>query len=334
MRIAIIPQPGHIHADSSGYNKRMYYLARGLAERGHAVRLFAADPRSNVPGVDVVCIPMDERSMEARLYFISECISRSQDCDVINAQTDHLATPFDRFSAVPIVHTLITSSLPPNAQFLLRKHDGLRYSGVSHAVAKAFPFLPFQAVIHNGCDTGRFAFNAVPEEYFLTLSRIDSQKGVGRAVAAARAAGVKLVIAGKVLDNVYFHEQIEPHLGDDIEYLGELQPSQYQRKVELIQKAKAVFSLSEYDEGFSNTVLEALSCGTPVIASDQPSYREIIQDGVNGFVADDEESAAAACARIGEVSRERCRATVETEYTYDHMVEGYETLFTSVVSNK
>lgn len=334
MKIALIPQPGHIHENSNGYNKRIYHLAKLLAARGHAVRLFVSDSRSQVPGVEVVTLPYPAHGMELRLQFISRAIQASQDCDVINAQTDHLATIFDTFSRVPIVHTIITSGHMPNAKLLFDTYADLTYSAVSRSVRETFSSLPNVSVIHNGCDTERFALGEGFGDYVLSLSRIDEQKGVRHAVQAALSSGTKLVIAGKILDQAYFDAHVAPYLGSLVSYVGELGISQYGEKIALLQNARATLVLSEYDEGFSNTVLESLSCGTPVIASALPSYREIVVDGETGFIAASIDDLPALLSRVGEINRVGCREAVTKAYTYDHMVDGYEKLFTQIWKNK
>lgn len=334
MKISIIPQPGIIKFTSGGYNKRMYHLADELVKLGHKVKIFAL-PGSKIPGRLDASIDFGKKpytySLEKRLYFISEAIKRSQDCDIINCQTDHLAVIFDRFSKKPIVHTLITSNLPPTAADLLKFYKNLNYSTVSGAPKNKFKFLKFKAVVYNGCDIQSFKFNAESKDYFLCLSRISRDKGVHRAVWAARRLGIRLKIAGKKVDQEYFNQEIKPYLGKNVSYLGLIQPSKFEKKIKLIQNAKAIFSLSEQDEGFSNTILESLSSGTPVIAWNHFSYQEIIKSGRNGFIVKNKPSLPKAIKSIDNIKRENCRKIVEQKYTYSDMARGYEKLFKKIV---
>jgi len=334
MKIAIVPQPGIIKSTAGGYNKRMYHLVEGLERLGHKVKIFAL-PGSKTKGELDTSIYFGKKpyrySLETRQYFISEAIARSQDCDIINCQTDHLATVFDKFSKKPIVHTVITSTLPPTAVSLLKFYKKLNYSTVSGAPKKKFDFIKFKSVIYNGIDTENFSFKEKPRDYFLCLGRVAWDKGVHQAVRAARKTDIKLRIAGKKVDKPYFDKEIKPYLGKNIRYLGLIQPSKFQKKIKLIQNAKAVFMLSEVDEGFSNTVLEALACGTPVIASSRYSYREIINSGKNGFIVRNKPQLLAAIKSIDAIDRFQCRASVEKRYNYQQMALGYEKLFKKIL---
>jgi glycosyltransferase involved in cell wall biosynthesis len=334
MKIAIVPQPGVIKFTSSGYNKRMYHLVVELEKLGHQVKIFAL-PKSRTRGRLDASINFGRRpyvySWETRQHFISEAIKRSADCDIINCQTDHVAVMFDKFITKPILHTLITSNLPKNAQRLLSFYKKHNYSAVSGAPKKQFKFLKFKGVVYNGCDTKSFRFNPGPKDYFLSLSRIHPDKGIHRAVEAARQTRIKLYIAGKIDHQDYFEKKIKPHLGKKIKYLGFIQPSGFRGKIDLIQNAKCVFSLSEKDEGFSNTILESLSCGTPVIAWDHYSYREIIKNNKTGFIVKDMSTIKRAIKNIDKIDRAYCRQVIEKNYTYEHMARGYEELFKKII---
>ncbi len=336
MKISIVPQPGMIGPRYGGYNKRMYYLSRELSKLGHKVKIFALPPGSQTDGANLISdIPFGERPyiyrLETKQHFIAEAINRSQDADIINCQTDHLGLIFDRFSKVPIVHTLITSNLPDIAVHMLKLYKNLNYSAVSSAPKNKFNFLKFKGVVYNGCDVENFQFNEKPKDYFLVLSRLSKDKGIHRAALAAKKLNIKLNIAGKCMDENYCKNIIKPLLGDGIKYIGSFGPLRFEEKIKTIQNAKAVFSLSESDEGFSNTILESLSCGTPVIAWDQFSYREIIKSGKNGFIVKNKRELYHAIKHIDEIDRKKCRETVLKKYTYRHMAQGYEKLFKKIL---
>ena len=339
MKIAIITRPTMVGFNQGGFNKRMYHLANGLVERGHQVKLFAMKGSKTKATLmdNIKFSPPLPRAItwEERLYFISEAIKQSQDCDIINCQTDHMATFFDAHSKVPIIHTLITSSFYFSAVDLLKYYKNLDYSAVSKAAKSNYlGFLNFRGTVYNGCDVESFKFNDEPSDYFLSLSRIDRQKANHRAIDAAKKAGVKLKIAGKILDEDYFEKEIKPRLDKNITYLGEIKPEAFDEKVKLIQNAKATLVFSAHDEGFSNTILESLSCGTPVIAWNQTSYKEIIKNDYNGYIVDSLAEAKKAIKKIEAIKRKNCRETVLKKYTYDHMVEGYEKLFKKIIKEK
>lgn len=304
-----------------------------LERLGHQVKIFAL-PGSRTKGKLITNLNFGRRpyaySWETRINFISQAIKASQDCDIINCQTDHVATVFDRFSKTPILHTLITSNLLGASRRLLQLNSKLKYSAVSGAPKNRFKYIKFKGVVYNGCDTKSFKFNPKPKDFFLSMSRIHPDKGIHRAVQAARATGIKLKIAGRIDDEAYFNKSIKPYLGKNIKYIGFMKPSGFRGKIKMIQDAKCVFSLSKQDEGFSNTILESLSCGTPVIAWDQFSYREIIKNNKTGFIVDDARSIKRAIGHINEIDRAHCRKVVEENYTYEHMARGYDKLFKKI----
>lgn len=238
-----------------------------------------------------------------------------------------MALPYAVGSEAPVIHTLITSALPPDAVDLLRLYSGELFSAVSNEVAGKFSFLKFAGIVYNGCDTESFTFSQAPGDYFLSFGRIEPGKAVDKAVRAAAKAGIKLKIAGSISDQGYFEEKIKPYLGERIAYIGVFRPKDFGRKVELIQGARAVFCLTESGEGFSNTMMEALACGAPVIASPLPSFKAIIRDGSNGFIVQNEQEILESIGKIRQVERWQCRQTILDNYTTKHMVDGYFKLY-------
>lgn len=330
MKISLVPHPAKLSRYASGYNKRIYHLAEGLISQGHKVKVFTRS-ESDVPG-KVVPIKRKQPaaeplSLEEKKAFFREAIRQSRDADIINCQSDHMALPYTYGHPVPVIHTLITSALPDDAVGRLKQYRNGLFSAVSDEVADKFAFLNFVGVVYNGCDTGSFTFNEAPSDYFLTFCRIEPTKAVHKAVRCVYKAGLKMKIAGSIGDQEYFKQEIEPYLGGGIEYVGVYKPEDFVRKVKLIQEARAVFCLTESGEGFSNTLMEGLACGAPVIASSLPSFQKVIQNGCNGFITESEEEISQAISKVPNVDRWQCRQTILDNYTIEHMVDGYNKLF-------
>jgi len=330
MRISLIPHPAKLGPQTSGYNKRIYHLAAELAKRGHDIRVFTRS-ESEVAGKTVPFQRPDDSghafSWEEKMTFFAKAIKQSQDRDIINCQSDHMALPFAEFSAVPVIHTLITSALPEEAVKLLRVYRNRLFSAVSDEVKDKFCFLDFAAVVYNGIDSESFAFGPESGDYFLTLSRIEPGKAVHKAVQAFYGRRERLYLAGQIHDHAYYNSEIKPYLGKNIEYLGAYAPKDFQRKAELIRQARAVLCLTESGEGFSNVVMEALVSGTPVIASARPSFQKIIHNGQNGFIVRTRDDIIKAAAKAGTISRQNCRQTITESYTIGSMADQYEKLF-------
>lgn len=167
------------------------------------------------------------------------------------------------------------------------------------------------------------------------LGRIWRPKGVHTAIRVAKATGNKLVVAGNVVDHPdsrslpYWENEIRPQIdGRQIVYVGEVDDA---KKNEILSGAKALLFPIEWEEPFGLVMLEALACGTPVIAFRRGAVPEVITDGVDGFICDDFEGMVEAVKRVESIDRRACRRTVETRFTVDHMVDRYEALYRSML---
>jgi glycosyltransferase involved in cell wall biosynthesis len=201
---------------------------------------------------------------------------------------------------------------------------------VSHAQCRPAPHIPIARVIHHGIDAEEFPFGDGSGGFALFLGRMAEEKGPHRAIAVARKAGLPVVLAGKMREpweQEFFEAEVQPLLGEDATYLGEVP---HERKVELLARAKALLFPIRWNEPFGLVMLEALACGTPVLAFREGAAPEVVEHGTTGFLCDDEEDMAAALARVEELDRRACRAAVEGYFSTRRMVaehlEVYEEL--------
>lgn len=205
------------------------------------------------------------------------------------------------------------------------------HHAVSQASAATFPTRGALPPIHHGIDVESYPFGEQPEGYLLFLGRFSREKGAARAIAAARATGRKLILAGKVdtADAAHFLNDVEPGIdGEQIQYVGEADGT---AKRELLSKADALLFPIDWDEPFGLVMIEALSSGTPVIGLRRASVPEVIEDGRTGFVVDDVESMAAAIGRLGEIDRRVCRQRAEQRFNVGRMVDDYERHYETVL---
>jgi glycosyltransferase involved in cell wall biosynthesis len=166
----------------------------------------------------------------------------------------------------------------------------------------------------------------------LWIGRFDDTKGAHRAVAAAQSASVPLVVAGPVQpgQESYFEEEIEPHLNDDrMRYAGEVGGAE---KHELFANARALLMPIRWDEPFGMVMVEALACGTPVIAFPQGAATEIVQHEVKGYLVDDEQAMAAAIADLHKIDPAACRETVATRFSAETVANGYVEIYRRAAS--
>lgn len=178
----------------------------------------------------------------------------------------------------------------------------------------------FLSTIYNGLDLNEFPFNSAPGDYFLFMGSIGEHKSPHLAIEACEKAGAKLFLTGGKVREPYFANSIKPHLNENIQYLGEVSGTQ---RIKFFQKAKALLMPITWEEPFGLVVIEAMACGTPVIAFDRGAMREIITDGVDGFVVDDVDQMAVRIKEINGINRQKSRQKVEEKFTYEKMVDEY-----------
>jgi glycosyltransferase involved in cell wall biosynthesis len=191
------------------------------------------------------------------------------------------------------------------------------------------PGFDYIKTIHHGLDINQFDFQPEPDDYLLFFGRIHHDKGAREALEIARACGKKLILAGIIQDDAYYHQHIEPHLDDNnVVYTGSAGPIQ---RSQLLGKATALLHPINFNEPFGLSVIESMACGTPVIAFNKGSMPELIENGKNGFLVNTVKEARDAVARINDIERASCRRRVEQHFTADHMVEKYIQVYETVL---
>jgi glycosyltransferase involved in cell wall biosynthesis len=201
-------------------------------------------------------------------------------------------------------------------------------TAISHDQWRAFPDLKPAAVIHHGVDPERFTFQGEPEDYVCYLGRFIPEKGPLAAIAAARALGIRLVLAGQA--NPYFDRHVKPHIdGQSVTYAGYLHGAD---KVRLLGGARALVYPLQAPEPFGLVVPEAMMCGTPVVAMRLGAVGELVDEGTTGYLASSADEFAALIPRSFDLDRHRVRAVAETRFTSRRMAEEYARVFARVLS--
>lgn len=253
------------------------------------------------------------------------------DVDVVH---DHsLAGPLlARGRSLP---TVVTAHLPVTGE-TGRYYRGLNGSvnlvAVSNAQRRLAPDLDWAGTVHNAVDVGTFPFRRDKEDYALFLGRTAPFKGIPEAIAAATAAGVPLRIAAKCREPVereYFRREIAPLLGPGVEWLGEVDREE---KLHLLTAARCLVFPISWDEPFGLVMVEAMACGTPVVATRRGSVPEVVAHGETGFVCDDHASLVAALRRVDRLSAERCRAEAVRRFDVELMAARYEDVYRSAAA--
>jgi glycosyltransferase involved in cell wall biosynthesis len=193
------------------------------------------------------------------------------------------------------------------------------------------PHLPWIANCPNGVDLDAYPFPPAPGDYLVFLGRIDPTKGPDRAIAVAQEAGLPLVVAAKVRDpseQAFFDEAVRPHLGNGVEFVGEVG---HDEKVRLLRGARAMLFPIDWEEPGAVVLLEAMACGTPVVATRRGCVPEMVADGRTGFVVDEPSEMVRALERLDEIDPAACRAHVAASFSAEPLLRRYEAVYETVL---
>ncbi len=255
----------------------------------------------------------------AECLHISEVFERASEFDVIHNSFDFLPLTYSGLISTPVVTTIHGFSSPQILPVYAKYNHQTFYVAISEADRQ--PTLDYVATIHHGIDTGAFTFASDPGSYLAFFGRIHPDKGVVAAIDAAQAAGLPIRIAGIVQDEAYFEREVVPRLdGDRVQFVG---PVVAEDRSSFLGGAAALLHLIDFDEPFGFSVVEAMACGTPVIAFDRGSMREIIMNGTTGSLVKDVASATRAIAQVGLLDRQTVRDVAVQRFSSDRMVDDY-----------
>lgn len=312
-------------------------LTAELVALGHEVTLYASgDSRT-----EARLIPMVEQALWRRDGTMSELIVHltelarvtrdAADYDVIHSHLDCLAFPFARASATPFIHTMHGRLDLPELQPLTREFPDARLVSISNSQRGPLPDANWVATIYNGVPVDAFPFGDGGGKYLAFLGRISAEKGLADAIDVAVQAGVPLKIAARLplarslspasQDWVYYREQVKPRLdSSSIEFVGEVDD---QEKGQLLKDALALIFPINWPEPFGLAIVEALACGTPVIARAMGSVSEIVEHGRTGFLCSDIQEMVACCQSIDRIDRATCRREAERRFSSRAMADAY-----------
>jgi len=252
--------------------------------------------------------------------------------DLIHIHPADRALPFGlAIKKIPVVYTLHDPIYPWRAEvFKMFQTKNQYYISISDAQRKPAPDLNWAATIYNGLDLKKFPFSNKPKNQLLFLGRILPTKGPDIAIRAAKFAKENLIIAGAPNKGNYWEKKIKPWLGKDIKYVGNIP---YEKIFRYYGKAKALLCPIRWEEPFGLTFIEAMACGTPVIAYERGSAKEVIKNGKTGFIVKNIKEMAEAIKKIGRIDRYECRKWVEQKFTMEKMVDNYEKVFYKILKH-
>ena len=320
-----------------GTERIVSYLIEELVRAGHEVTLFASG--DSVTNARLIApfrrsVRKNERCkdpMAREVILIDHVVEHAREFDVIHFHTGYLHFAVSRHLPVPHVTTLHGRL---DMLDLVRVFDRFRdvpVISISDSQREPVPWANWQATIYHGLPNDLFRFYPDRGDYLAFLGRISPEKRADRAIEIAKRIDMPLKIAAKVdrADRRYFKRVVEPLLNDPhVEWVGEISD---QHKNEFLGNAYALLFPIDWPEPFGLVMIEAMACGTPVIAYESGSVPEVMEDGITGFVVREPGEAAEAIGRVTDLSRARCREVFETRFTATRMADDYMEVYEQMV---
>jgi glycosyltransferase involved in cell wall biosynthesis len=297
-------------------------LAEGLVARGADVTLFATLDSVTSASLDGVCPHgyADDPTMDGRVWeamHVAHALTRSTEFDLVHNHLDWLPLAFAEHCRAPLLTTIHGFS----GAGILPAYARAASNYVSISDADRSPALEYVATVHHGIDFDELPFAADGGPGLVAFGRIHPDKGTHTAIEIAQLTGRPLTICGIVQDEMYFTEQVAPHIdGDRVVYLGSVGPRQ---RAEILGASAALLHPIAFDEPFGLSVIESMACGTPVVAYRRGSMPEVVDEGVTGFLVQTSEQASAAVSRITMIDRAGCRTRARRRFGVHRMVTDY-----------
>ena len=305
-------------------------LTEGLVAREHQVTLFATGDSTTTAELhatlakgywhDLTLWPWDL----CELLNLAAAVERARNFDVIHYQAAYypMSLAFARVCPTPILQTLHHAPSPDEVR-LWSRYPEAPFVAVSKEQARRLAGLNVVDVVLHGIDTDAFAFRERPDDYLLFLGRFDAGKGVLQAIDAARALGMRLILAGA--EEEYYREQVAPQVdGEDVVYFGE---ADHEQKVKLLGGARALLYPVQAPEPFGLVLAEAMACGTPVAALSKGAVPELVENDVSGFAFPDLDGLVYGMARVLELDRRAVRAWAVARFGAARMVDEYAAVY-------
>ena len=320
-----------------GTERVVSYLTEELVEEGHDVTLFASGDSRTRARLVPVCArslrldPEQRDQLAHHVLMLEEVAKRAAHFDVIHFHIDYLHYPLSRRQRVPQLTTLHGRLDMPELGALYAEFRDMPVVSISDAQRAPLSHASWLGTVHHGLPVELLRFSPGPGSYLAFVGRTSPEKGLDRAIEIARRAGIELRVAAKVddADRDYFREVIEPLLdGPLVEFVGEIGEAE---KEEFLGNALALLFPIDWPEPFGLVMIEAMACGTPVIAFPGGSVVEIVEPGRNGFIVPDVDAAVTAVDKAGDLDRSLCRELFEARFSAQRMARDYLELYERVL---
>ena len=321
-----------------GTERVVSYLTEELVRQGHEVTLFASGDSETKARLAAACqrsLRLDkhcQNQMAHHFVMLERVFQHADEFDIIHFHVDYLHFPLSRREAITQVTTLHGRLDIPDLVPLYQEFRDMPVISISNGQREPLPWANWQATVYHGLPRDLYQFRPAAGRYLAFLGRISPEKRVDRAIEIAKQVGMPLKIAAKVdrVDKDYFDSVIAPLLCDSlVEFVGEIGDIE---KDEFLGNAYALLFPIDWPEPFGLVIIEAMACGTPVVAYRGGAVPELVETGRTGFVVENIEDAVEAIRRVAELSRKRCREVFEQRFTATRMAHDYLQQFERLIA--
>jgi glycosyltransferase involved in cell wall biosynthesis len=323
-----------------GTERLVSALTEELVRAGHDVTLFASGDSITSARLVPVCpksLRLDKQCVDRlahHVLMLDQVFREKDEFDILHFHVDYIHFPLCRIYQVPNVTTLHGRLDLLDLQPLYRQYCEMPVVSISDSQRGPLDFINWQGTVYHGLPQDQYTFHRRSGDYLAFLGRVSPEKGLDQAILIAKRAEMKLKIAAKVdkVDEEYFKSVIRPLLNDpDIEFIGEIGHGQ---KSTFLGNAAALLFPIDWPEPFGLVMIEALACGTPVIAYNRGSVPEIVDHGITGFIVDDVGGAADGVRSISSIRRDVCRQIFEERFSAARMSRDYFAVYENVMNVK
>jgi len=307
-------------------------ITEGMVEQGIDVTLFATGDSITKGKLMSVCdqgyaVDPAIDPKVAECLHISNLMEQADKFDLIHNNFDFLPLSYSQLIKTPIITTIHGFSSSKIIPVYKKYNRGSYYVSISNSDRSSE--LNYTATVYNGINSNDFSFSHEPEDYLLFFGRIHPDKGVYESIQIAKKSKRRLIISGLIQDQEYFDQKVKPFINDNnIIYVGNSGPVERNR---LLGNAFALLHPISFEEPFGLSVVEAMFCGTPVIAFNRGSMPELILDGKTGFLVNNIEEALEAVNDIKVINRKDCREWATSKFSRQKMIEGYLEVYQKIL---
>lgn len=334
MKIAIVStlwEPASIES-TGGTGAFAGYLAEELIKRGHSVTVFASGNSKTSATLESIAETHFINGFSDPLEYlnIANAFRQAEKFDIIHCAASFRSLIFSDLVKTPSLHMLDYGEFFDDERKIIKSYRKANFVTISKTM-QSFLNVNWKGFVYHGIDIKRFPFQEKKQDYLLFLARLSPQKGPDIAIQAAKKLGMKLIMAGKKspADKKYLEEKVDPFIdGEQIKYIGE---ADFLTKVDLFKNAACLLHPINYIEAFGITLIEAMACGTPVVAFNRGAISEVIEDKKTGFVVESKEEMIEAIKNLDSISKKACRKRVEENFTVEKMADGYEKLYQRII---